>query len=158
MVAQQQNLRMPSAHQQTDERELRHHTVVRLLDKVRQDMCLQVVHLYQRDTQCLGKALGKRHPHHQRTQQAGTPGERHRTDVAPRHAGIAYRRIHHGHDILLMGTRCQLGHHATVLLMHLLRGYHIAQQSVATKHSGRRIVARRLDRQYNWLIHISNPL
>ena len=63
---------MAAAHQQAEKRELgyRLRLIVCRSDEVRQHVRLQVVDLDDGDAQRLGKALGKRHAHKQRPQQA----------------------------------------------------------------------------------------
>ena len=117
---------------------------------------LQVVDLNQRNLQCLCKAFGKRHAYQQRAEQSGAAREGHGVDVAAFYAGVVERSVHYGHYILLVGTRCQLGHHATVLFVHLLRGDDVRQQTVVAQNGRRSVVARGFYGKYVW--HILSAL
>ena len=145
---------MAARHQQADKRELRHTAVVLLLDKMREDMSLKVVDLDERDRERLGETLGKRDTHHKRAEKPRPTGEGHSINLLFSDSRVANGGIHHRHDILLMGARGQLRHHAAVLLMHLLRCNHVGQDTVAPQQGCGGIVARRFNSEYSWYVHL----
>ena len=113
-------------------------------------MAMQVIHIHQRDVERKGQSLGKRGAHMQRTWQTGAAREGDSIDVTLVDTCLTDSLTHHRHDVLLVGTRCQFGHHATISLMHPLTGNDITQQHSVTQHRCRRIVARRLYPQYRY--------
>ena len=139
VVFQQQYLRVSSADQQADERELRLRFAP--VDEVAQHMSLQVVDFDKGFPQRRGKAFGKADADEQRAQQSGAAGEADGVDFAFVDARLTDGGIHHGNDILLVGTAGQLGHHTTVLFVNFLACNHIGEQPVVAKHSCRCVVA-----------------
>ena len=67
-------------------------------------MSLQVVNLHHRNVICNGESLGKRCADQKRTQQAGATCEGYGVDLVHRNASLLKGGIHHGNDVLLMGT------------------------------------------------------
>ena len=139
------NLRVTATYQQAKKGQRRDCALYgRLLDEVCHYMPLQVVHVDHRDAQCTGKALGKVHANKQRAHQSGTTREGHSRQLLLLHPSLLQCLVDHRHHILLVGTRCQLGHHAAVGLVHGLRCRHIRQQHPVLEHSSRRVVTARL--------------
>ena len=54
-----------------------------------------------------------------------------------------------GQQVLLVGARGQLGHHAAVLLVYFLGGHHVAQQLAAGQHGRAGVVAGRFNGKDN---------
>ena len=71
----------------------------------------------------------------------------------PVYPGTLQRSVDHGEYVLLMRARGKLRYHTAIFGMDILRGYHIAQQYAVPYHSRRRIIARRLYSQYNYIAH-----
>ena len=109
------DLRVSSAHEQTQKREIGMGQLpVGKVDEVREDVSLQVVDLHHRDVAGDGESFGERHPHEQRSQQTRSAREGDGVEFVGRDARFAQRRVHHRHDVLLVGARGQFGDHAAV--------------------------------------------
>ncbi len=68
--------RVPTRHCETQERKIRYGLgFIFFLQKIRQNMRLQVINLYQGDVQRIGHSLCKRATHQQRTEQSGAVSE-----------------------------------------------------------------------------------
>ena len=104
-------------------------------------MAMQVVHINQRNVERQCQALGKRGAHMKRSGQTGTACECDSIDILAVDARLTYGLAHDGHDVLLVGTRSQLGHHATVSLMDPLASNDITQQHGIAQYRCRRVVA-----------------
>ena len=107
----------------------------------------------ERDGERLGKAFGKGDTHHEGAEKSRPACEGHSVDLRRGYPSVAYGRIHHWDDVLLMGTGSQFGHYTTILLMHLLRGNDIGQDTVAPQDGCGGVVARRFDGEYYGCIH-----
>ena len=119
------NLGVAPADEQAQVRKLRHLGIGFLLDKMGEHMTMQVVHVNKGDVKRQGQALRERSAHMERAGQARPTRESNGVDVFRFDASLTDSLADNGHDVLLMGTRCQLGHHAAVGLMHPLAGNHI---------------------------------
>ena len=95
-------------------------------DEVAQHMCLQVVHLDEGLAEGLSETLGETYAHHQRAHESRTAGECHGIDLFFTYSRFADGTVDHGDDILFVCATGQLGHHAAVLLVDFLAGYHVA--------------------------------
>lgn len=95
------------------------HIVFRL-DKMSQDVALQVVCFNQRYAECGSKPFGKRYAHKQRPHQAWAKCYSHSRQLLFVDTGLFQRLVNNGHDVLLVCARGQFGHHATVCLVHSL--------------------------------------
>ncbi len=94
-------------------------------DEEGQDVGLEVVDLDEGNTQGQGEGLGEGGAHEKGTEQSWPPGEGHSRNLASGNSGASQGHIHHGNDVLLMGTAGQLGHHTSICLVHLLSGHYI---------------------------------
>ena len=112
--------------------------------KVCHDVSLQMVDVNKGYAQRAGEALGKVDAHEQRAHQSRSSGKGHCRQLFFLDACPPDGFVYHGHDVLLMGTASQFGHHAAVGLMHGLRRGHVRQQLRIPQHCRRRIVATRL--------------
>mgnify|MGYP007028670716 CR=1 FL=1 len=140
------DLGMPSRYEQTQERKRRmRNRLARNIDEMRQNMPLQMIDLHERYIICNGQSFGERHSDEQGAEQAGPPGKGDGIEVGDTDRRVFKRRIHHGNDVLLMGTRGEFGNHAAVLHMHRLRGDDVGKHFGTAQHGCRGIVARRLD-------------
>ena len=139
------NLRIAATHQQAEERERGQGVLVAgFLDEVCHDMSLQVIDIDEGNAQRTGKALSKIDTYEQRAHQPRATGEGNGRELFLRDACQLDGLVYHWHHVLLMGTRCQLGHHPTVGLVYGLRCRHVAQQHPVSEHCCRGIVATRL--------------
>ena len=103
-----------------------------------------MVDIDERDIERTGETLGKTYANEQRSHQARTARESYGTEIFLPYARTHYSLVNHRHNILLMSTRSQLWHHASIGFVHLLRSCDIAQQHSILEHSGRGIVATAL--------------
>ena len=106
-------------------------------------MAVEMVYVDERNAQAQRHALGEARAYKERAYEPRAAREGYGREVADLDAGAAQGCVDHGHDVLLMRARGQLGHHAAVLFMYLLRCYHIAPQDAVDDDRSRRIVARR---------------
>ena len=107
-------------------------------------MALQVVDIYEGNTQRAGKALGEVDAYKQRTHQTWSTRKGHSTQLflldASTFDGLMYHRYH----ILLVCAASQLRHHTAIRLMDGLRSRHVRQQHSILQHRSRRVIATRL--------------
>ena len=82
-----------------------------------------MIDLHERYIICNGQSFGERHSDEQGAEQAGPPGKGDGIEVGDTDRRVFKRRIHHGNDVLLMGTRGEFGNHAAVLHMHRLSSH-----------------------------------
>ena len=108
---------------------------------MREDVSLQVVGFYQGDAQSHGHAFGKRHADEERAHQSGAERHGDGREIALLDIGLFERLVNDRHDVLLVGTRGQFGHNASVGLMDGLAGRHVAEQHAVLHDSGRGVVA-----------------
>ena len=73
------------------------------IDKVGEDMSLQVVDLHHRDIQGDRQSLGKRRADQQRAQKTGPTGKGDAVDLRTFDTGFAQGRVDDRNDILLVG-------------------------------------------------------
>ena len=99
--------------------------IFRLLDEMGHDMTLQMVYVYQGNTQGAGETLGETDTYQKRTHQTGSTGKRHSRQLFFRDASLLNSLIYNRYHILLMGTGSQFRHNATISLMHRLRSSNI---------------------------------
>ena len=83
-------------------------------------MSLQMVDINERDIKRASKTLGKAYTNKQRTHQTRSTCESHGTEVFLLYTCTRYGLINNRHHVLLMCTRSQLGHYATIGFVHLL--------------------------------------
>ena len=107
---------------------MRHLTLhLSLLDKVGQDMRLQMVHIYHRYLEPFRQSLGKGGAHQEAPQQTRATGVGDQIEIFRLELCPPKRLTHHRHHIPKVGTARQFGHHTPIRLMHLLARNHIAQ-------------------------------
>ena len=123
------------------------------LHEMRHDMSLKVVDIYQRYGLRQRQSLGKRRTYQQRTEQSRSARKSNGGQVRSRHSGTPQSRIHHRHNILLMGAAGQLRHDAAIFLMHFLTRNHVATQHSVHDHSRGGVVTTGLYRQNNCFFH-----
>ena len=128
------------------------------MDEVSHDMSLQMVHVDERNLERGSHSLGKGNAHEERDQEARATREGNGRELLPPDTGTLQRLVHHGYDVLLVGTTGQLGHHTAVGLMHGLAGRHVAEQDAVSHYGCRRIVAAALDSQYICILHACHVL
>ena len=95
--------------------------------------------------------LGERGANVQRTLQARPQGVGDGIQIRGGHASLVQRSLHHGLDLGEVRTRSPLGNHAPHLRMQGLVGHDVAQDLRASNHRRRRVVARRLNSQNEWM-------
>ena len=124
---------------------------VRVGDVVGSDVPPHVVHGDEGHPQGIGHRLGKAHPHQHRPDEAGGIGHRHRVDVLAGQAGGLQGLVGQLDDDLDVLPGGDLGHHASIDLVHLHgRGNAVGQDGAAVLdqgHSG--LVAGRFHSQNN---------
>ena len=101
------DLGMSSADQQAEERKVGVRKLsVGQVQKVGEDVPLQMIDLHQRNVVGDRESFGERYAHQERSQQAGAARESDRVDLVDRHAGLFQGRIDYRDDILLVGPGC----------------------------------------------------
>ena len=88
------NLTISSGNQKTKERERRMRKTCTVFDKMRQNMSLQMVYIYQRNIQRKSQTFGKGCAYEQRTKQSGTARESNSRQVVFRDSSTLERSIH----------------------------------------------------------------
>ncbi len=99
--------------------------IFRLLDEMGHDMTLQMVYVYQGNTQGAGETLGETDTYQKGTHQTGSTGKGYGRQLLLCDTGFLNCLIHNRYHILLMGTGSQFRHNATISLMHRLRSSNI---------------------------------
>jgi hypothetical protein len=96
-----------------------------------------------------GDRLRHLQPHQQRAHEARALGDRDRVEGRVVEPGLGHGAAHHGHDVLDVVARRQLGHHPAVGRMDRdLGGDHVREDGAAVgHHRGRGLVAGGLDGQ-----------
>ena len=101
------DLGMSSADQQAEERKVGVRKLsVGQVQKVGEDVPLQMIDLHQRNVVGDRESFGERYAHQKRSQQTGAARESDRVDLVDRHAGLFQGRIDYRDDILLVGPGC----------------------------------------------------
>ena len=136
------NLRVSSAYQKAEERERRLCVVVvALFYEVCHDVSLQMVHVDERNFERAGKTLGKADAHEQRAHEARSARKCHSRKLFLGNPRLFKRLVYHGHHVLLVCPRCQLGHHSAVCFVHRLACRYVTEQNSVTQYGSRRVVA-----------------
>lgn len=101
---------MSSADQQAEERKVGVRKLsVGQVQKVGEDVPLQMIDLHQRNVVGDRESFGERYAHQKRSQQTGAARESDRVDLVDRHAGLFQGRIDYRDDILLVGPDASSG-------------------------------------------------
>ena len=101
------DLGMSSADQQAEERKVGVRKLsVGQVQKVGEDVPLQMIDLHQRNVVGDRESFAERYAHQKRSQQTGAARESDRVDLVDRHAGLFQGRIDYRDDILLVGPGC----------------------------------------------------
>ena len=95
---------------------------------------MQVVDINHRNAERCSKALCKGHTHKQRTHQAGTSRKGNGRELLTFYASLLQGCVHDRHNVLLMGTARQFGHHTAVSFMYRLAGRNVAQQNAIAQY------------------------
>ena len=137
------NLRVSSADQETKEGIGRQRLgrFLRRANEMSQNVPLKMIGFNEGNAQRKSQPLGKRDTNQQRPHESGTEGDSHCAQLGRLHACFLQRTVHHGNDVLLMGTGSKFGHYPAPRLMHLLRSGDVGKKETITNHGSRSVVA-----------------
>ena len=112
--------RVPARNQQRGERRYG----VRMLERLREEVPLHVVHTDDRLSRAVGEPLGVTHPDEQRAHQPRCIGHCNDIDVRQAHGGLAEGLLDDWHDGGDVRAGCDLRHYAAEDAVHVLREDH----------------------------------
>lgn len=113
--------------------------------KVGQHVGLHVVYLYEGNAQRLSKTLGKGRTHDEGTDEARASCKGNGIEGPFFNASFFQRCIYYRDDVLLVGSRGNLRHHAAVQAVDFLAGHDVARYTAVYEDGGGSIVARTFD-------------
>ena len=135
---------MSSADQQAEERKVGVRKLsVGQVQKVGEDVPLQMIDLHQRNVVGDRESFGERYAHQKRSQQTGAAREGDGVDLVDGDAGLFQSCIDHRNDVLLMGSGGQFRNDTAVFLVHGLRSDYVRQECPVADDCGRSVVAGR---------------